>query len=369
MGNSPGRLYANQYMGRIDHRFSEKDSLFGNFQLDSGISTWNTTPIDAQRMDTPSRNVSVGISETHIFSPGLVNEFRAGYVRWRLALDQEQDAQGAFTYQNTPFSLPSLYPTLFIGAYPSFGNGQAGNNSNDVEESWDFTDRLTYMHGRHQIKAGVEILRAHFYDVLNQNAFFLYADSLPPLFGFTNYAFSDFLLGFPFAGVTAQGTGKASMVERSVYAGYLQDDWKIHPRLTLNLGLRYEFAQAWHDSNTRLNRLGTLDVSAVSQSLGGRFLLGGSPNYYLPGQGVITGTGAPLIRGDLINPDHRDFQPRVGFAYRPFNNNKTAIRGGFGVYFAIPDADSLAFEMLSPHSTTLPSSSTCTPTSLSVNRY
>ena len=198
VGNSPGRLYANQYMGRIDHRFSEKDSLFGNFQLDSGISTWNTTPIDAQRMDTPSRNVSVGISETHIFSPGLVNEFRAGYVRWRLALDQEQDAQGAFTYQNTPFSLPSLYPTLFIGAYPSFGNGQAGNNSNDVEESWDFTDRLTYMHGRHQIKAGVEILRAHFYDVLNQNAFFLYADSLPPPLWFHQLCFFRLTSGVPF---------------------------------------------------------------------------------------------------------------------------------------------------------------------------
>src|SRR5260370_14888846 len=104
------------------------------------------------------------------------------------------------------------------------------------------------------------------------------------------------------------------------------------------MGLRYEVPKRWQDRDTSLNRMGTLDVSAESQALGGRFLLGGSPNYYVPGKGVVQGNGGPLIRGALVDPAWHDFQPRVGLAYRPFHDNKTAIRAGFGVYFALQDA-------------------------------
>jgi len=65
----------------------------------------------------------------------------------------------------------------------------------------------------------------------------------------------------------------------------------VSRRLTISAGLRYEFPQRWHDRDTGLNRMGTLDVSAVSRAMGGRFLLGGSPDYYLPGQGVVQGMG------------------------------------------------------------------------------
>jgi hypothetical protein len=138
------------------------------------------------------------------------------------------------------------------------------------------------------------------------------------------------------------------MVERSVYAGYLQDNWRISRRLTVNAGLRYEFPQSWHDSSTQLNRLGTLDTSPASEAVGGRFLLGGSDNYYVPGVGVVAGGGPAAIRGSIVDPSWRDFQPRAGLAWRPFASSKTAIRAGAGVYFTLQDANSLAFEMLSP---------------------
>jgi len=178
--------------------------------------------------------------------------------------------------------------------------------------------------------------------------FFVYVDNLPGVLGFTGNSFADFLVGVPYLGVTFQGTGRAPLVARSVYGAYVQDNWRISRRLTINAGLRYEYAQRWRDADHRLNRLGTLDTSALSRDLGGRFLLAGSPDYYLPGTGVISGSGPPLIRASLIDPSWRDFQPRIGLAYRPFDDNKTAIRAGFGIYYALPDANSVAQELTSP---------------------
>ncbi len=63
---------------------------------------------------------------------------------------------------------------------------------------------------------------------------------------------------------------------------------------------------------------------------------------------AVQGTGAPLIRGALADPSWQDFQPRAGLPYRPFNDNQTAIRAGFGIYYSLQDANSLAFEQLSP---------------------
>jgi hypothetical protein len=267
----------------------------------------------------------------------------------RQTLQQQRGANDKFQFQNTPVSLPSLFPTVALGGYGDrFGNGAISDRNFSLEDSWNLNDNFTYTHGAHEFRAGFELIRAHFWNTVNLNAFFVYVDNLPGVLGFTGNSFADFLTGVPYLGLTFQGTGRANEVERSVYGSYLQDNWKISRRLTLNAGIRYEYPQRWHDSNTQLNRMGTLDTSAASQALGGRFLLGGSANYYVPGQEVIQGAGAPLIRGSLIDPSWRDFQPRVGLAYRPFNDNKTAIRAGFGIYYALPDANSVAMETDSP---------------------
>ncbi|HXR76345.1 MAG TPA: hypothetical protein VN737_10265 [Bryobacteraceae bacterium] len=348
VGDQPGRTNQNQYIGRIDHRFSDSDTLFGNFQIEPAIEVSTASPNPISAVDGVTRSYLAGINEIHVFSPSLVNEFRVGYTRLRATLQQQQDAGGAFTFQNTPTSIPSLFLTVAFAGYTStFGNGAISDRNFSLEDSWDFSDNLSYSRGRHQLQAGFELIRAHFWNTVNLNAFFVYVDGLSPQFGFTGAGFADFLLGVPFEGLTFQGTGKADMVECSVYAGYLQDHWNVSRRLTISAVLRYEFPQRWHDRDTGLNRMGTLDVSAVSRAMGGRFLLGGSPDYYLPGQGVVQGMGRPLIRGSLVDPAWQDFQPRIGLAYRPFNDNKTAIRAGFGTYFALQDANSLAFEMLS----------------------
>ncbi|HEX4229733.1 MAG TPA: TonB-dependent receptor [Bryobacteraceae bacterium] len=348
VGEEGGVNDRDQYLGRIDHHAGDRDSLFGSFEIESAVATSTESPIPISVMNTPTRGYGVQLNETHIFSPGLLNEFRAGYTRLRETLEQKQNASGAFTFQNTPTSLPSLYPTLILPGYSSFGNGAASDRNFGLEVSYDINDNVTWVRGAHEVKAGFEGMRARFSNIVNLNAVFAYEDGLPVSLGFSGVGFADFLLGVPFLGETFQGTGKANTVERNIYGGYIQDNWKASPRLTLNLGLRWEYFQRWHDSNTSLNRIGTLDTSAASRALGGRFILGNSPNYYIPGEGLIQSSGPPLIRGSIVDPDWHDFQPRVGFAWRPFGGNRTAIRGGAGIYYMAQDANSIAFELLSP---------------------
>jgi hypothetical protein len=335
-----------QYVGRIDHRFNDSDSIFGSFQIQPGTTTSVPSPNPISVMNIPTRAYAVQLNETHVFSANALNEFRAGYTRIRATLQQQEDAKGAFSFQNTPTSLPSLYPTLIIPGYSSFGNGAASDRNFSLEQSFDGNDNFTLIRGTHELKFGFEAMRARFANIVNFNAVFAYVDNLPASLGFSGNAFADYLLGTPFLGETFQGTGKASAVERTTFAGYIQDNWKATPRLTWNVGLRWEYFQRWHDSNTNLNRMGTLDPNG--QAFGGRFLLGNSPNYYIPGTGLIEGSGGPLIRGAIVDPAWRDFQPRIGFAWRPFGGNRTAIRGGFGIYYMAQDANSIAFELLSP---------------------
>jgi len=350
VGQQAERIDGEQYIGRIDHRLTEQDTLSGSLQVEPAVAVTVPSPIPISVVDTPTHSYLAGISEIHAFGPAAVNEFRLGYVRSRAILQQAQDAGGAFDlFQNTPTSIPSLFPTVdFIGYATRFGNGEISDRNFAVEDSWDGNDTFSYLHGNHEFKAGFEAIRAHFWNTVNLNAFFVYVNGLPAGAGFTGNEFADFLIGAPFEGVTFQGTGKADMVERTVYAGFVQDTWKAARRLTLTMGLRWEFPQRWHDRDTSLNRLGTLDISAASQAMGGRFLLAASPDYYVPGRGVVAGTGGPLVRGSLVDPAWNDFQPRVGLAFRPFNDNRTALRAGAGVYYALQDANSLAFEMLSP---------------------
>jgi len=137
-------------------------------------------------------------------------------------------------------------------------------------------------------------------------------------------------------------------VKRTIYSSYFQDDWKIAPRLTVDLGLRYELPERWRDvSSPKYNRMGTLDSSAASLAAGGQFLMAGTSNVYIPGKGVVPGTGSVVADG-LQKAQTTNFQPRVGLAFRPFPDNKTVIRAGAGIYYALADEQSIVFEVQSP---------------------
>ncbi|MEW5980441.1 MAG: TonB-dependent receptor [Acidobacteriota bacterium] len=353
-----------RYTGRVDHRLGERDTLFFSFLVNPSESSRARNPgLPGVASHTPNRTQLYTLSWNHIVNPRLLNETRFSYFRSMEVWKQEDDAQGAFPFRNTPFATPELYPMIAVGGYPGWSSSQgylgsfygsqiASQSIRTGDNHWSVTNDMTWIRGNHQFRLGGEVIRDYFFVRNNVGAFLLLtADGLPFFWGYTGNAVADLLLGVPFVALTHQTATpvrRAELVERTRTAVYLQDDWKVSSRLTLNLGLRWDYYQRWHDSRTDLNRLGTLDLSPASYALGGRFLWGGTPDYYITGQGLVKGSGSPLIRSQIVDPEWKDFGPRIGLAFRPFNNNKTALRAGYGIYYINEWANAVSFTEQNP---------------------
>ena len=348
VGTQPSFNNDTQTIAKIEHHLSDKDQISGFYTRDYGTNTSNPFVIQYWRQDMFTNVNVVGLRETHTLSPNLLNTFNMGYVRFHAKQYPEYNANGKLSFfTNMPYNVPQLGPGPVLVPGPAYTIAPF-IIFNDTEWSYDYNDNLNWSHGHHNIAAGFEAVRDDSLYVENWNALLIYADGLPSVLGFTGYAFSDFLQGVPLEAVTNQGTGSSPGVKRTIYSSYFQDDWKIAPRLTLDLGLRYEFPERWRDvGSPRYNRMGTLDTSAASLAAGGQFLMAGTSSVYVPGQGVVQGTG-PVVADGLQKAQLTNFQPRVGLAFRPFSDNKTVIRAGAGIYYALADEQSIVFEVQSP---------------------
>ncbi len=349
VGTQPSFNNDTQTIAKIEHHLSDKDQISGFYNRDYGTNTSSPNAIQYWTQDILTDVNVVGLRETHTLTPNLLNTFNVGYVRYHQDQYPEYNANGAFSYfLNEPYIVPQLSPgILFASGGPPYTLAPFVI-FNEIDWSYDFNDNVNWSHGRHNISAGFEAVRDDSDYFENWNGALIYADGWPSVFGFTGYAFSDFLQGVPFAGLTNQGTGASPGVKRTIYSTYFQDDWKLASRLTVDLGLRYELPERWRDSGSpKYNRLGTLDTSAASMADGGQFLLAGTSNVYLPGSGVVPGTG-PVVPDGLQEARTKNFQPRVGLAYRPFPDNKTVVRAGFGIYYALADQQSVDFERQTP---------------------
>src|SRR5581483_5766167 len=130
-------------------------------------------------------------------------------------------------------------------------------------------------------------------------------------------ALASMLLGIP----NSFAENQTDVLNRVMWylAGYVQDDWTVSQRLTLNLGLRWETDTPMSDSNNRFNGFDAHQINPVS----------GTP-------GVVKFMGLNGFRTTAYNGDYNNFGPRVGFAWRPFNSEKTVLRGGFGIFYSHP---------------------------------
>jgi hypothetical protein len=325
----------NNFDIRVDHKISEKNSIFGRFSYEDQPSVipapFNNVLDGGGFFDGIEDNSyrSVAISDTHVFTPTFINEFRVGYNRinsHRLQLNYNQDVSGDLQFPGVPFTdinggLPSI----------SYSDGTATIGSStflpsvEKQNSYVFTDNVNWIRGHHSLKFGGEV-RLEQFTIFQPAAsrgemgFGTDFTDNPASPGTGGNAFATFLLGIPdFGDITSLHNVD---YRRQIYAGYLQDDWKVNDRLTLNLGLRYEFFSTIKEHN---NEEGTFDFNSLSLIV---------PK----GQdAVLTPTIAASIpiqrngsRG-LIDRDLNNWAPRIGFAYRI--NDKLVMRAGYGIFY------------------------------------
>ncbi len=305
---------SDQFDIRVDHQFSEKNTMFGRISraLQSNTNPGNFEGFLGGGTDGINNSVSGTLNDVNVFTPNVVNEARFGYSRHNGSQEPlGLQASAAFAGQNGiamyPFPVAEYPDLLFSSSGQNTGGtneftalGPASPNLN-IENLFEGADDLSWNHGAHSIKIGADIRRDRFDTVYGggQTVF-------GPIFSSSSNApnsgapLADFLLGYPAQLTGTQFLDWARL--RDLYAGmYFQDDWKVSSRLTINMGLRYELYTQPVDAKNK----GALFDAATGE-------------FVVPGQ---NGYSDAIVKGH-----HLDFAPRLGFAYSP--SSRLTVRGG-----------------------------------------
>ncbi|HET8546877.1 MAG TPA: carboxypeptidase regulatory-like domain-containing protein, partial [Bryobacteraceae bacterium] len=342
--NRAAPITSYQYDLRIDHVVSPKQSLFTRWTSKNQSATspnWLLLDPDTSYNDTRG----LVVSHNYTLRPTLLNEFRIGMSNLDAATSYAFDGPAltrTFGFQGLP-PLPfnGLTEVGFSGATSNFGKGKPGFT---VSRNLQVNDNFTWVNGRHTLKFGADFRRLRTQDTLS----FVGSDNYGTFAfegRFTGSDFADFLLGLP-ARSSLANVGSDINGLSWHYAFYAQDSFKVSPRLTLEYGLRYEYHPPFRDAGFNITNFdrsvpitGRVVIPSDPQALkitAPAFLLSinacPAPAYQgIPCTPFITAKEAGWPER-LRFPDKKNFNPRFGFAYRPFSDTKTVVRGGFGVY-------------------------------------
>jgi outer membrane receptor protein involved in Fe transport len=311
----------NYFITRLDHRLSSQDSLSGSYTFDSGPQS-QADPLGNTVHQVFSRRQTGTLEETHIIGPALVNTFRAGLTR---VLGKINDPVSGDTAATSPALAiaPGAKATPQIpvpGLTTAFGLG-GFNRFTHAWNSLQVNDDAFLTQGTHSIKFGAAFERMQ-YNVLEQ---------LSPNGRMSTYgSLAAFLSNAPDKlNALAPGGSHEVGFRQSLFALYLQDDWRLRPNLTVNLGLRYEMTTRPKDANTvpSYTVAGYTVAAAGFQEITTLANCTASPTACGP-----VGVDSPI----LSNPTTKNFEPRIGVEWDPFHDGKTALRAGFGMFDVLP---------------------------------
>ena len=287
----------------------------------------------------PVRDRFLGITETHLFSPTLVNELRFGLVHINNSsintdpITVNDPASGLAINRPTNNFTSSIYKFTFNSSGFQFGPTPQANQ-NQVQNNYNVVDTLSWVHGAHVVRVGGEMtfvnLDKLFPQVFNGQLFFSSQTG-----GLTD--FQEFLEGAP-TGSFGGGGVFDHQYKQNNFAVFAQDDWKVRNNLTLNLGLRTELLGAWLDGKCHIGNLES-DLT----------LKGENPFVY---PGCVNNLGVAGLSGSgngttLHNQYSTGLGPRIGMAYDLFGKHTTTIRAGYGIYYVREDigaVDQLSFQ-------------------------
>jgi hypothetical protein len=312
-----------QYVGRIDHVFSERDTLTGSYMF----NTQSDDTVPVFHFDTRgnrARGQNLSLAETHIFSGSVINEVRAG---WHRFFEHEFFGTTDLPQYDVAniIGIPGVSKNPRDYGPPTFGAGYAlptvrGIGPRDrLNQLWQVSDNLSFRKGAHFFKLGGQIARRNwtFDEAVNPRGSFDFNGTVTAGGGAPtrDHQFAEFLLGLA-TGAQVSVEPFATRMNNFWHAYYLQDDWKVRPSLTLNFGLRYEYF-----------------APPVQRGKATNFDLNG----FVPARQTFHGfpdiPDTPGVPAALVYPDRNDFGPRVGFAWAPPTLKEFVLRGGYGIYY------------------------------------
>lgn len=327
--STPGTAISKQdnYTVRLDHAFSAKDTFSGRYifndTFEAGVPFWGH-----DERNNLGRTQNLSLNYIHTFGNSLINEARGGWhdffeaETFGTTNDASFDVVGKMKLPGVSrlpkeFGPPSIGVSGPDGGFSLYDlQRQIGprDRSNSINQ---FSDTLSWQRGRHFLKFGAEIARrgVTFEQARDPRGSFTFDGT------YTGSALADFLLGYVRSG-RLNPTHTSTNLGNTWHAYFINDDWKVTPNLTLNLGMRYDYFQPYKQASDKF----------VNIEQNG-FLL----------TNPVTPADSRYGRA-LIAPDRNNFGPRIGFAYRPKHFGESVIRGGYGIYFT-PQISNAIFAM------------------------
>jgi hypothetical protein len=329
-----------QYLTRLDYALGQNDHVSGRyFYNQDNFQRPFTAPLGFYAANL-FRNQSLTLSEAHVFSPTLTGAVYFGFYRG--ARTQVPEAPGLKTLQqlgeNAPYGSPneSLVPFPGVRAQISgYVEAFSGGALTQDSTTFDFHAQAVKLWHTHTLAIGFDLERSR----IDMDDFsYTPGDSTSPGFngkrtqpangvtptGFssTGNAIADFYTGYE--QTYYMDNGRKAYLREWRPAAYVQDDWKMMPRLTLNLGLRWDPWMPPIDLNGTLVGFNLANPSFQS------VIAPGAP------KGLMF-VGDPGLSNTVFNNNFKDFAPRVGFAYNVFGNSKTVVRGAYGLFYGFPE--------------------------------
>ncbi|MBC8166949.1 MAG: TonB-dependent receptor, partial [Bryobacteraceae bacterium] len=308
------------YLLRGDWNQSSRHRVFGSFFADRNTRSapfggdGNIPGYIGESFEQDTRQVV--INDTFTVSPNIINQATFSY------LDTPSNQLQTTTIEPSTLgiNMPQYVPTgaVSVNVADNFNLG-SGFTTRFSGKNWQFRDTVSWIRGKHNFKFGYEVLRLNFRQVFIGSPGFTFtgARSGDPTADFLLGAFDSLNLNFGIRDTDSM---------TYAHSAFVQDEWRIHPRVTLTLGVRYEPFLPWVERNDRINT-----VAPGRQSTA---IPDAPPGILFPGD---------LPRG-LANADLNNFAPRIGLAWDLFGDGNTSLRTGYGVFYESINADSLAQE-------------------------
>ena len=309
---APTTVHEDTWLIRMDYQINQKTLLYGSAHRDislvSGTNGSSSLPYDLVQTINHPAGYYVALQDT--FSPRLLNEVKVFINR-------------------APFINPQIPPlpySVMTNDWATINNNQADH---EIGTTFGVVDNLTWVRGRNTFKTGIEIRRVRLNQGLTAGNTLSFQDnSSTANTGFEN---ADLY------GISYTSTWCCHKLRRTFYMPYFQDNWKVTPTFTANLGIRWEYYGVAHEADNRTT------VFDVSQFHGVCFGSASTWRFSLPAP-IPTPINTPACPANpaLYNADYRNFDPRVSFAWAPsIFRGKTVIRSGFGIYHGAAQNDDL----------------------------